>query len=396
MDENKTPDTVVPEKAAEEVTEVINGEATEALTGEPVEAVNDEAAQLADDAEQTADSTENAVNTPESPNGEISNELRELQKAAASMQPAKKKHTLMTPIIISLCIVIIAAAAALFLMLFFNKSVEGCWYHEEEIPTSYAQATNDEPKTVKVGYYFKFESGNKLTYFDGSISSEGTYELTKDESDNSNVVELNFFMPNYGYVKQSFKADVSGNIFTGQTMKLTSAESSTGSKPLEFVKKDFTEPELKRDGDFVADKEIEGKWVTATNGYGEKYVESYELKNDGTFVQSTTVTIDSQYSGMGQEQTYTIKLSGIYSCEKGKLELAYKVTGEQQKQELPYTVKDKGNVLTLTLSQNVDFYKAGSPSADEVLAAKPTEPPTQAQADTPTQAATQPATEKKK
>ena len=196
-------------------------------------------------------------------------------------------------------------------------------------------------------------------------------------------------MPSSGYVNQSFKVEISGNIFTGQTMKLSSTNSETEGNSLDFVKKDYVAPELKRDGDFVADKEIEAKWVTSMQGYGEKYVESYEMKSDGTFNQSTAIQIDSQLSGAGKDLEYTVNLSGIYSCQKGKLEMVYEFMGDRQKQEIPYTVKEKGNVLTLSLAQDVDYYKVGTPSADEALAAKATEPPTEAAAEATTQKATE-------
>lgn len=385
MDENKIPGAELTGDTAEEVTKAaVEGaeEVTEAAAGEVTEAVDEEAAQAGDALAETADAEA-------SENTDISDELKELQDAAAKMQPVKKKRTLMVPIIISLCIVIVAAAAAILLTLFFNKSIEGCWYHEQEVPTSYAQSTDDEPETVKIGYYFKFDSDGKMTYYNGDISSVGTYTFKAGESNSDNTVDLNFYMPSSGYVNQSFKVEISGNIFTGQTMKLSSTNSETEGNSLDFVKKDYVAPELKRDGDFVADKEIEAKWVTSMQGYGEKYVESYEMKSDGTFNQSTAIQIDSQLSGAGKDLEYTVNLSGIYSCQKGKLEMVYEFMGDRQKQEIPYTVKEKGNVLTLSLAQDVDYYKVGTPSADEALAAKATEPPTEAAAEATTQKATE-------
>ena len=159
MDENKIPGAKLTGDTAEEVTKAAAEgaeEVTEAAAGEVTEAVDEEAAQAGDALAETADAEA-------SENTDISDELKELQDAAAKMQPIKKKRTLMVPIIISLCIVIVAAAAAILLTLFFNKSIEGCWYHEQEVPTSYAQSTDDEPETVKIGYYFKFDSDGKMT-----------------------------------------------------------------------------------------------------------------------------------------------------------------------------------------------------------------------------------------
>ena len=176
---------------------------------------------------------------------------------------------------------------------------------------------------------------------------------------------MNFIDPFSGQtIEQTFKAEISGNIFSGQKLKLTSIKNTEVAIDLE--KKDYKKPELKLDGDFVADKEVEGKWVTVQNSMGVKYTMTYELKSDGTVTITNEQNYSSQLSGSSKDLVYTITYEGIYSCNKGKLEIVYDMAG-QQKGEIPYTVKEKGNVLTISGAQDIDYYKVGSASADEIM-----------------------------
>ena len=362
-------------ESAEEVTQEINTEETAEAAEETAEAVEEAASETAEISDETAQAIEAFEQTAEGESDEftdstgISDELRELQDATANMKPAKKKRKLMVPIIISLCIVIVAAAAALVLTLFFNKSIEGTWFYEQEVQTGYATSTNDEPPTMKVGYYFTFESGGKLTFRSGTISGSGTYTYrtgsVEGEPIGQPVVDMNFIDPFSGQtIEQTFKAEISGNIFSGQKLKLTSIKNTEVAIDLE--KKDYKKPELKLDGDFVADKEVEGKWVTVQNSMGVKYTMTYELKSDGTVTITNEQKYSSQLSGSSKDLVYTITYEGLYSCNKGKLEIVYDMAG-QQKGEIPYTVKEKGNVLTISGAQDIDYYKVGSASADEIM-----------------------------
>ncbi len=300
----------------------------------------------------------------------ISDDLRELQNSAAEIKPAKKKSKLMAPIIISVAIVAVAAIAALVMMLFFNKNIDGTWYYEQEVQTGYAESSADEPPTVKIGYYFIFEGNNKMTVKSGSASGSGTYTFrtgsVEGEPIGEPVVDLNFIDPLSSQpITQTFKAEISGNVFTGKKLKLTAI--SNDQLTLNFDSKNYEKPELKRDGDFVADKETEGKWITVQNGYGVTYTMSYEFKSDGTVSIVTVQKIDATMSGSGKDLEYTVTIDGIYSCNKGKFEITYNMGGENQKADLPYAVKEKGNVLTITGAQDIDYYKVGSASADEML-----------------------------
>ena len=79
-----------------------------------------------------------------------------------------------------------------------------------------------------------------------------------------------------------------------------------------------------------------GKWVTVQNSMGVKYTMTYELKSDGTVTITNEQNYSSQLSGSSKDLVYTITYEGLYSCNKGKLEIVYDMAG-QQKGEIPYT-----------------------------------------------------------
>lgn len=322
---------------------------------------------------------------------EISPELQELQTAVT--EKPKKKRKLMAPIIVSVVIVAVAAIAALVLTVFFGKGIDGCWKFTQEVQTNYAQSTSDQPDTVKITYYFNFEGGNKLTVKSGTATGSGTYTFrtgsVEGEPIGEPVVDMDFIDPISNQpISSTFKAVIEGNIFTGKKLTLTSIQNEQFKMELE--KEDYKQPELKREGEFSADKQIEGKWVTSQQGMGVTYITSYELKSDGTFVVISTQKVSAMLTGAGKDLEYTTTIEGIYSCEKEKLSLNFYTT-EAQKAEIAYTIKEKGNVLTLKSAQDMDFYKVGSASADEVL----NPPTTQAATEAATQAATQAATKAK-
>lgn len=358
------------ESAAPEAAEAANEEVEENAAPEGAGAATEEIEGAEAPEDYSFENFEESEATPSSDSNGISDDLRELQNSAANIKPVKKKSKLMAPIIISVAIVAVAAIAALVMMLFFNKNIDGSWYYEQEVPTGYAESSADEPPTVKIGYYFVFEGNNKLTVKSGSTSGSGTYTFrtgsVEGEPIGEPVVDLNFIDPLSNQpITQTFKAEISGNVFTGKKLKLTSLTNNEFSLNLES--KNYEKPELKLEGDFVADKETEGKWITVQNGYGVTYTMSYEFKSDGTVSIVTVQKISSAMSGSGKDIEYTVTIDGVYTCNKGKFEITYNMGGENQKAELPYAVKEKGNMLTISAAQDIDYYKVGSASADEIL-----------------------------
>ncbi len=392
MDENNEKLTAAPEQtdAEEQVTQVI--ENATADTEEYNQEAEDTAGSVTEDAAQSAEEAKEAVEEAsdaateafeetvpaegaEGPDrafgtdSEISDDLIQMQNAAENYAPVKKKRKLMGPIIISIVIVAVAAVAALVLKVFFNTGIEGSWYYEREVQTGYAESTNDEPPTMKLGYYFIFEGNGKMTVKSGTVSGSGTYTYrtgsVEGEPIGKPVVDINYIDPLYRTpVNTSMAVEVTGNIFTGKTLKLSAFENA--SQAVTLTQKNYEKPELKREGDFVADKELEGKWVNGEASFNISYTTTYDIKSDGTMSVSSTQTVNGQLSGTGKDQEYTVTIDCIYSTNKGKLEIMYNA-GENQKQELPYSLSKKGDVLTIKEAQEINLYKVGSASADEIM-----------------------------
>lgn len=391
------------EDAAEDAAEEAAGEAVEDASEKTAEAAEASIAEAGEELNAAAE-TELPAEAEASEFGDgISDDLRELQDAADNIMPPKKKRTLMAPIIVSLCIVLVAVAAVLIIKVFFNNGIEGSWYYEREIQTEYTTSTTDEPPTEKVGYYFIFEGNGKLTVKSGTISGSGSYTYrtgsVEGEPIGKPVVDISYVDPLYRTpVEASMAVEVSGNIFSGKTLKLSSFENAESS--VTFTSKNYEMPELKLDNDFVADKELEGKWVIGQSSYGVYYSMVYDIRSDGTMTVTSSQYVDSTLSGTGKSQEYTVSTECKYTCQKGKLELVYNAT-KNQKQEIPYSINKKGDILTLKDAQEVNLYKMGTASADEIMdsiAKSKTEnqAATEAVTEAATEAATQAATEKSK
>ena len=103
------------------------------------------------------------------------------RQSQQSQQPQKSKPVIMKPILVAAGIVLVVALAVIVIRLFFNSSVEGTWHYVREVPMMAADATSDEAvESVKVDYYFTFEGNDKVTATIGTITSKGTYEITKN------------------------------------------------------------------------------------------------------------------------------------------------------------------------------------------------------------------------
>ena len=352
MDEMNEKETVLDEIQTEEVTD------TETDTQQI-----EENTESADADEAAADAQGYDLDNFDST--EISDDLKALSEAISQQ---KKKKVLMTPIVVSLCIVICAAVAALTIGVFFNKSIEGSWYLSETYtPQTYANSTEDEPdaETMILDRYFVFEGNGKLLIKSGNETSVGSYTChTGTEDDNAEgkpVVDIDVIDPLYNQlVSGSYIVDVEGNIFTGKKLMLTSVldEASV----LEMESKEHTKPELKRDGEFKSDDKIVGKWINTMDGFGVTYTIMYEFNADGTFlIENITSVPDSLGDGTTD---YIIDFDGIYNCENGTVTLQYFVVTDQE-QEISYQVD--GDILTVKGVSELEFYKVGTPSGDEIM-----------------------------
>ena len=150
--------------------------------------------------------------------------------------PQKSKPVVMKPILIAAGIVLVVALAVIVIRLFFNSSVEGTWHYVREVPMMAADATSDEAvETVNVDYYFTFEGNNKVTTTIGTITSKGTYEITKNAEGKSAItMDLTDLITSYNFLPYGeYDLSVSGNAFTGRKLVMSTSQDESAAIEME-------------------------------------------------------------------------------------------------------------------------------------------------------------------
>ena len=181
------------------------------------------------------------------------------RQSQQSQQPQKSKPVIMKPILVAAGIVLVVALAVIVIRLFFNSSVEGTWHYVREVHMMAADATSDEAvESVKVDYYFTFEGNDKVTATIGTITSKGTYEITKNAEGKSAIsMTLTDLITSYNFLPYGeYDLSVSGNAFTGR--KLVMSTSQDESATIEMESASYTAPEITRENEFTVKEDIVG------------------------------------------------------------------------------------------------------------------------------------------
>lgn len=239
---------------------------------------------------------------------------------AAQAQVANKKRVLQLPIIIAIILVVLCALGFLVFKCFFNTSAVGTWTVDNTASADQATSTstNDE---ANLNYYTfsdqKDKDGNLTASISvGTMKMVGTYTVAN--ADGKNTITIN--IPNV--LTGSFEYSVTGNVFTGRTLTLTSTEYKTSVKLKSATLKT---PELKPDQDFKPNSKITGKWKDQSS-YNDKnsYNISYVFNEDGTMQvnEANQLYVDGVY-------TYNDKVITVtyYAGSKATMKLNYSLDG---------------------------------------------------------------------
>ena len=255
---------------------------------------------VADDG-KTADYTDSGEENP----GESEN-------IEAQEQP-KKKKVFYLPIIITAAILLIAIIFFGVAYLFFDNSVEGAWIIEGSDATSDEIQSAQDAANANTYYIFTNdvdEQGNKIAKLKvGTMELSGTYSLS-DGTDGARTLTVSvsyFFAGEYTY-------EVSGNVFTGKTMTLTS-----NNTPYKF--KSASLPELKVDvpENFEVKDELVGEWNES------EYNMTYKFDDKGNVYVNQGATLEVNGTYEVNDSTITIHyLAG----EETKLDLEYSFDGD--------------------------------------------------------------------
>ena len=306
------------------------------------EDINTAAEAAAETVEETAkDATETAEETVEVTAEEAAEATEEAVEEAAetvdetvgeAAEPAKKSKLLQRTIIISAAIVICAVLVAIVCRLFFFNGIvntnllggakETCWHYSTPVSTGYT-ATTDEAQTAD--YYFIFEPDGTLKIEIGSFEYDGVYttQYLTDETapDKDSVGKPVVSIENTNSIDGMYFYEVSGNVFTGKTMKLTSTMSDK--VVFNFDDKAYTSPKIEREGEFSKDEKVVGSW-TNKNEYASQ---TLKFNADGSYSISTKTSTSKQVE------------NGLYNCKDGSITLSSYYIATQS-QSFKYTVTD--------------------------------------------------------
>lgn len=253
----------------------------------------------------SAETNNDATETPTEVKGSVQIIAEEDGPTAVFINDAAsvKKKTVQTPIIIAGAIV--AAFVVIFFVFsaFFNSSIVGTWVLVEDSDG----ATYDEVGDG-VTYYTLDKEGN-ITVTVGTITQTSTY-TTSEENGTKYVNSSNVFSGAY---------EISGNIFTGRTFKLTVEGTES---PYIFKSSKVTKPELKVPEDFKADEKLTGKWNIPD------YEITYEFTSDGRF-----------YAQMS-----SIAYEGVYTYDDENITVTYFADSETTI-EIPYALADDNTLV---------------------------------------------------
>ena len=274
------------------------------------------------------------------------------EMAKPNVQAPQKKPLVMKPVLVAAGIVLVVALAVIVIRLFFNSSVEGTWHYVREVPMMAADATSDEPETVSVDYYFKFERDNKVSATIGTITSRGTYDVYKN-SEGQSVINMNLtdLITSYNFLAYGeYEISVSGNAFTGRKLVMSTAQDESGT--IEMESASYAAPEIERENEFTVNEDIVGKWEFKQEGYDL----SYEFGKDGTTKYNEYVKQTNPYTGMETTIDYTI--NGIYDVKDNTITVHFIYTKDSS-MDIVYTLDD--NTLTIN---GFPFVREGTATAD--------------------------------
>ncbi len=251
---------------------------------------------------------------------------------SAQAVPQKKKFPVQVPIMISFFIVLAVALTFFIIKGFFDTSIIGTWSIE-------SSASADEVNKPDISYkvYYSFLSDGKYKVNMGTNEEVGTYTLSTNEEGEPTVTIGSDTMS-----AQEYNYKVTGNIFTGKKLTL-SVPSYNFSQDLKSDR--VVIPKLKVSKDFKANDKLTGEWVY-NDGY---YNFAYTFNDDGTVkVNSNNIST----------------LSGVYTCKDNVITITY-FSIKEESMDLPFSFNGDDEIIL----NNLQFFRAGSASADEAAKA---------------------------
>lgn len=278
-----------------------------------------------------------------------------------------KPRKIGVPLIIAACIFL---AAVLFFGVwkcFFDTSIIGTWSVVIETVKTDSK-TNEETKQT-ISYTFDFDGDGNVGLHRAGTTLMGRYSLVNDSDGNP---KLSVSVSNRGmpYISAEFDYALSGNIFTGRTLRLTDRtgmflvpDDASGSVTDEQKAKmkladstvidgyryyilDFKPSEMtymvEYYDDFKPDSKVTGSWLYKNGDSGYDY--TYTFGEDGTFE-------------MMSSEIYT---KGSYKLDDGKITVHYfDINGTEYETPIDYSVDGNkmifGNMEVTKTASKYDY-----------------------------------------
>lgn len=265
-------------------------------------------------------------NTDEAVTAEEDTQQAEGENQADEATAKEKSNVIMKPIVIAAGIVICAALVALVIRLFFNSSIEGTWHYVREVMVPATDASADEPyETINVDYFFDFDKDNVVSATIGTVTSKGTYQVSKNEEGKSVItMDLPDLITGYNFLPYSeYELSVSGNAFTGRRITMAAqAEDESEPSVFEFQSSKYIAPEITREGEFKLNKDIVGTWVYNQDNCNIVY----EFSEDGTAFYQEQMSQVNMYTGSIVNIDYS--LNGLYTVGDDMITVSYYYTDD--------------------------------------------------------------------
>ncbi len=225
-----------------------------------------------------------------------------------TVETSNNKVKIQTPIMIAACILVVAVLGFFCFKLFFSNSLVGTWVIKTDASADEAEENNDAV------IYYTFNEDNTASLNVGSMEVRGNWwyadenGATTDQATDTITISISYFF------NGTFQYELNGNAFTGRNLTLKSGEDSS----YDFESRNLTDPGLKPDEDFKVDEKLVGEW------------QNEETKISYTFNADGSCRIN---------EMDTLIIDGVYSAEKGKIDIKY-IAQEESNTSIEYVLKD--------------------------------------------------------
>ena len=215
--------------------------------------------------------------------------MSEEMTAKPKKKKRKYKRSIDTPVIITFFIVLISICILAVLQIFFDTGMKGNWR---------LRMKRDNQEYV---YHLTILDDKKFSYSFGGVTYDGDYSI------NPETQTLSLSSSSYGRynLRNNFRYNVVGNIFTGKGISLTTSDDTE----LPFLQSDEFVPVIKYYSNFKPDENLLGSWLYKDEKQGYNY--TFTFYDDGRYEYLCSGSRHiGAYKTDGKNFTYNLVVDG--------------------------------------------------------------------------------------